>query len=480
MATARPRVAIPLTYGLAVRYLVPTGLLEELARVCDPIVAVGWEDPELAARIERAGATAARLPAPQQDHTFRRIERLLAAGHDRRLASPTTTISRRWRRRTQPLWTQPATMLRQARDRAATRRPQDEQRIRAEEQAALPDHTNVAEYASWLTDHRIDAVVSLTPYHRDDQLLLWAASLAGLPTLTTIISFDNPTTRGRMPILGDRVLVWNEANREQIERGYPDLPTGSVRITGAPQFDLHRDPVHILDEGEWRRRMALPADRPVILYGAGPELLLPDEPSLVEAIDEAIASGRIAGRPVVLLRGHPADPVDRWQQFAERRHVVVAPGWGRADGGLAWPSDDEIDVQMSTLAHAAVHVNICSSMAIDGAAFDRPVITPTFVPGAPRSRRRRVRSLYRQEHWQPIARSGGVTAVADEPALVAAIGRALAHPEADRDGRRRLVADLLTFDDGRSSARVAAEVADLLRVADERTAPGPEDAADAT
>ncbi|WP_421121328.1 hypothetical protein ACE2AJ_08305 [Aquihabitans daechungensis] len=165
----------------------------------------------------------------------------------------------------------------------------------------------------------------------------------------------------------------------------------------------------------------------------------------------------------MLLRGHPADPVDRWQRLAARDHVVVAPGWGRADGGLAWPSDDEIDEQMSTLAHSAVHVNICSSMAIDGAAFDRPVITPTFVPGAPASRRRRVRSLYRQEHWQPIARSGGVVAVADEASLAAAIDRALAHPELGREGRRRLVADLLTFDDGRASGRVVAEVADLLR-----------------
>jgi hypothetical protein len=462
MSSVRPRVAIPLTYGLSVRYLIPTGLLELLAQRCDPVVAVGWDDPELAARIERAGATAARLPDPRQDHAFRRIERLLAAGHERRLASPTTAISRRWRRRVQPLWTQPATMVRQVRDRAATRRPQDEARIRADERAALADHTNVGEYAAWLAEHRIDAVVSMTPYHRDDQLLLWAAADAGLPTLTTIISFDNPTTRGRIPILGDRVLVWNRTNLEQIERSYPDLPPGTVRITGAPQFDLHRDPEHVLDEAEWRDRMGLPPGRPVILYGAGPELVLPDEPSLVEAIDEAIDAGRIDGRPVVLLRGHPADPGDRWERLADREHVVVAPGWGRADGGLAWPSDDEIDIQMSTLAHAAVHVNICSSMAIDGAAFDRPVITPTFLPGAGRSRRRRIRSLYRQEHWQPIARSGGVVAVDDEAALVAAIGRALAHPQDDRDGRRRLLEDLLTFEDGRSSERVASEVADLL------------------
>jgi CDP-glycerol glycerophosphotransferase (TagB/SpsB family) len=248
----------------------------------------------------------------------------------------------------------------------------------------------------------------------------------------------------------------------EIERAYPDLAPGAVHVTGAPQFDLHRDPARVLDEAVWRDRLGLPPDRPVILYGAGPEELLPGEPALVIAIDEAIARGRISGDPVVLLRGHPADPADRWTALDAREHIVVAPGWGRADGGLAWPSDDEIDVQISTFAHAAVHVNICSSMSIDGAAFDRPVITPTFVPDAPPSIRRRIRSLYRQEHWQPIARSGGVTAVGNEAELVAAIERALADPGAGHEGRRRLVADLLTYDDGRSSARVVAEVAEVL------------------
>jgi hypothetical protein len=455
-------VAIPLTYGLSVRYLVPTGLLDQLGAVCDPVVGLGWDDPELAARIEQAGASATRLPAPRQDHEFRRIGRMLEAAHGRRLHSPTTAISRRWRRRSQPASVRLPTMVRQLRDRVLTLRPGATSALGAEEAAALGEHTNVAEYAAWLTEHRIDAVVSMTPYHREDQLLLWAATAAGLPVITAIISFDNPTTRGRLPVLGERVLVWNRTNQAEIERAYPDLAPGAVHVTGAPQFDLHRDPARVLDEAVWRDRLGLPPDRPVILYGAGPEELLPGEPALVIAIDEAIARGRISGDPVVLLRGHPADPADRWTALDAREHIVVAPGWGRADGGLAWPSDDEIDVQISTFAHAAVHVNICSSMSIDGAAFDRPVITPTFVPDAPPSIRRRIRSLYRQEHWQPIARSGGVTAVGNEAELVAAIERALADPGAGHEGRRRLVADLLTYDDGRSSARVVAEVAEVL------------------
>ncbi len=462
MPAARPRVAILLTYGLSVRYLVPTGLLAQLADVCDPVVAVAWDDTQLAARIEQAGATAARLPHPRQDHEFRRIERLLQPPFERRLASPTTGISRRWRRRTQPLWTRPLTWMRQVRDRWTTKRPGAEEQLLAEEAAGLEARTNIDEFEDWLDDHRIDAVLSLTPYHQDDQFLLWAARRRGLPTLSAIISFDNPTTRGRLPVVGDRALVWNRTNQQQLLRAYPELQPDQIRITGAPQFDLHHDPARVTSETAWREQLGLPPDRPVILYGAGPELILPDEKALVRAIDAAIGAGRIPGRPIVVVRGHPADPIDRWHATGDLDHVVVSPGWGQADGGLAWPSDDEIDLQMSTLAHAAVHVNVCSSMAIDGAAFDRPVITPTFASRARRSRRR-IRSLYRQEHWQPIAASGGTTAAADIPALEAAIGRHLADPQLGAEGRRRLLAVMLTTDDGRASERVAAELAAFLR-----------------
>lgn len=455
-------MAISVTYGLAVRYLLPTGLLHQLSEHCQPVVAVAWDDPELCDQIEAAGATALRLPEARIDHEMRRLQRMLDAGFEHRLASPTTAISRRWRRRSQPWRSWGPTLLRQARDRLVIRRPGAEERLRSEEASTIASRTNLSEFTEWLTSNDIDAVVTLTPYHPPDQLLLWAAHQQGLPSLSAIISFDNPTTRGRLPVLSDRILVWNQANLDQMERAYPELVPSQVQITGAPQFDLHRDRSRIVDEATWRRRLGLPPDRPVILYGAGPELLLPDEASVVEAIDGAITAGRISGHPIVVLRGHPADPIDRWRDLERLDHVVVSPGWGRADGGLAWPDRDEIDLQMSTLAHASVHVSICSSMAIDGAAFDRPVITPTFAPNASRSAQRRVRALYRQEHWQPIARSGGVTAVADLTELEAALTRHLEDPSLGRAGRARLVEELLTYDDGRSSERVAAHLRALL------------------
>jgi hypothetical protein len=55
--------------------------------------------------------------------------------------------------------------------------------------------------------------------------------------------------------------------------------------------------------------------------------------------------------------------------------------------------------------------------------------------------------------------------VDDLPALEAAINESLAEPGLGHDGRRRLITGLLTFDDRQSSARVVAQLVDLLDAA---------------
>ena len=167
----------------------------------------------------------------------------------------------------------------------------------------------------------------------------------------------------------------------------------------------------MLDETEWRGTAGLPDEGPVILYGAGPPALVPNEPELVAAIDQAIEDGRIPGRPHLLVRRHPSDVGDRWDDVAGRlRHGWVDLPWAVGSTPYrGWPTDADIRVQMSALAHSVVHVNVCSSMTLDGAVFDRPQVCPTFVPGLTGAAAQRIARFYDQEHWAPIAASGGTT-----------------------------------------------------------------------
>lgn len=455
-----PRVLVPITYGFSVRYFWSTGILNRLRTVCHPVVGLGWDDPELDALLTGDGFEVVRLPDADITHRYRIYRERLDIVHKRRLASPTTRI--KYRRTVSRGLTRRAAIhrLRRGRNWWQVTQPGGADRLEADEARETEQGTNLAQFDRFLQHHRIDAVVSATPYHDQDALVMWAARTAGIPTLSTIISFDNPTIRARVPVLGDRVLVWNGHNADELIRSYPEVRAEDVAVIGAPQFDLHRDAALVEPEAEWRSRLGIPPDRPVVLYGAGPSRLVPGEVRLVELIDRALASGAVDGEPYLLVRRHPADPPGPWADLRSRlRAGTVTDPWAAGTKpARGWPTESDLRLQMSTLAHSQVHVNICSSMTLDGAMFDRPQIGPTFVPGADRRVRRQIKDFYRQEHWWPITRSGALAVAHDEASLLAEIASALADPPGRRAQRQAMLDDVIPMPDGHASSRLVDEV----------------------
>jgi len=458
-------VLVAITYGFSVRYLLSTGVLDELAAVCTPVVALGWDDPDLTEELVSRGIEVARLPDAELDHGYRMFRRRMSIVHHSRLRTPSAAIERRQRLASMPSRRDRAlTGARQLKDRAELALSGRARALEESEQHALRVGTNLDRFASFLADCAVDAVVSVTPYHDQDALLLAAARALGVASLTSVISFDNPTTRERMLVRSERVLVWNRFNRDELLRSYPDLTPDRIGIIGAPQFDLHRRADLIAPEEDWRRDLGLPPDRPILLYGGGPSFLVPNETRLVEMIDSAIDRGAITGDPFLLVRRHPAEAPEPWRALGGRlrQGVVVEPWAPGSNPQRGWPSTADLVVQMSSLSHSCVHVNVCSSMTLDGAVFDRPQIGPRFVPGNDRAQQRTVRSLYEREHWWPITASGGLRTADDEASLVAAVNDALRDPGAGAEGRARMVENLLTFTDGRSGSRLVGEIREFV------------------
>lgn len=464
---ARPRVLVGITYGFSVRYFVSTGLLERLANDFEPVVGIGWDDPELVALLASMGIESHRLPDARLDHEFRMYRRRLDMIHERRLASPSTRLERKQRKALTV--DRRERLIMEARRGLDTLRlavPGAATRVEASERQRADAGTNIADFEALLDSIGVEGVVSATPYHEQDTLLLLAARSVGLRTAVAVISFDNPTTRRRIPAVGDRLLVWNDKNRAELLRSYRWLEPSRVGVVGAPQFDLHHRTDLVMDESDWRSLLGIPEGRRVILYGGGPAYLVPGETALVELLDEAIESNAVEGDPFLLARRHPADDPAPWDRLARRlRNGVVSEPWtpgGTPDRG--WPDDDDLRLLMSSLAHSAVHVNVCSSMTLDGAVFDRPQIGPRFVPGTDDAAQRRVRDLYEREHWWPITRSGGLVTADDPTELIAALNESLADPSRLAVQRRRMVEDLLTWDDGRACERLADEVSRVFSV----------------
>jgi hypothetical protein len=278
--------------------------------------------------------------------------------------------------------------------------------------------------------------------------------------VTSILSFDNITTRGWIPVIFDRYLVWNNYNRRELLRGYPEIEEHQIEIVGAPQFDFYWRSAFMIDEAEWRNKLKISSDRKVILFGGTSQYVAMPETEIAIQIDRAIQEKRIVDDPLLLIRRHPNDPIERWEHVRiNTKHVVWDDPWEQGKSLVhANIRPEDIAKLAATLKYCVVHVNASSTMTIDGAIFDRPQIGPAYDPNGNQAYTRVMRDLYVREHYVPITESGGLSVAFSPDQLIHAINEGLLQPEKFVSGRQKLVREICTFVDGQATNRVLSAV----------------------
>lgn len=333
------------------------------------------------------------------------------------------------------------------------------------ERNLLKSDTNFPEYIEWLKSLDLDAVFSVTPFHKQEDILLSAGNCLGLKMMASILSFDNITKRGWIPITYHQYVVWNDRNKKELLKLYPSVKTNQVHVCGAPQFDFYFMADRILPIDQWRLINGIGTPRPTIFYSGGAADLFPNEMQYVKDLLFQIEAGLIRNNPFILFRSHPADNPDRWiTAFSGSQNIGFQSSWGKHNGSLySDVSEIEISNLCSTLFYTDVHVSLCSTMTVDGSAFDKPQIAP-FYDSTNRRNERRLRQLYDQEHYQDIIASGALRFVTSKDAWAEVINHSLLHPEECEKHRRMLLKKVIHFNDGKSTARVVDAIERFLTV----------------
>jgi hypothetical protein len=324
--------------------------------------------------------------------------------------------------------------------------------------------TNISEYLALVEKINPVAIFSLTPYFIEEELLLHAAHSQGIPIAAAYLSFDNITTRNYIPIIFNEYFLWNQYNRDELWRIYPEARSKLVTIVGTPQFDFYYDDSYLWDEAVWRQELGLPTGRPVLLFGSTGKVIAPHEVQWLYHLDEAIERGQIAGSPIVVLRRHPNDSHEYWLPLLKNtRHIVFSDPWA---SGMDLPGKTnvtrrDIEKLASTLFHSIVHINASSTMTIDGAIFDRPQIGPAYDESGKFDEA--ARELYIREHYLPITRSAGLDIVYNRNELIQAVNTAIREPHLRMAGRQKIIKEICTFADGKCAERVNIALHNFLK-----------------
>ncbi len=288
---------------------------------------------------------------------------------------------------------------------------------------------------------------------------LAAARAMRIPTVTSIMGFDNPFTKGFRPRF-DRYLVWNEFMKDAIIQLEPHLDRAAISITGTPQFDFHCS-----QELRWKRdttlaKLGLPENGRYVLYAANHVDHTPDEPELLRRLVDHLSGDDVLGGHQVLVRLHPLDDSKRWEGAKGYRDRVVLcqPFQPPCDQrGWSISSLEDQGLLVNSLRHADACINIASTIALDAAILDRPVISLE-LSGEPDCPAGVYFAEYGSEYYQPLVKSGGLSMAHSWRELLVLLRKAVASPSEGRRQRQKMVHALCGRVDGKAADRVATEL----------------------
>ena len=291
-----------------------------------------------------------------------------------------------------------------------------------------------------LIDFEIDAMVGVVAKRR------------GIRVVGMVRSWDNLSIHGLLPFVPDRFLLQNKWLVESAET-LQSLNMDKIphAVVGLPHYDLYKDPTqYIKPREEFFRGMGLDPNKKMILFG-GFDFHF-SEDSILKWMDEAITDGRISGPVQILFRPHPRTPFKMEEYHVEERKNVVLNA-AFLDKKKAF-SDTETFINL--VYHCDVIVIAASTMAIDGAVFDKPVICLNFddpeknVPHWKQAGR-----FYDSfDHYEHLISRGGVNLVTSLDQLIEGINEYMADPTKDALGRKQVLETLVEPFDGKSGERL--------------------------
>lgn len=294
-----------------------------------------------------------------------------------------------------------------------------------------------------------------------------AAKKRGIPAATLVQSWDNISSKTSvLPPWLDQYWVWSDEMAAELLQMNPRIPPAKVKFIGSPQFDFHRDPEILEARETFMRRAGLDPERPYIVIGAGTAAWFPGEPAQTAHLIKAFRD-RHGEKVQILIRLHPKDNGLRWKDIRpqlENMGVIfqaTAPSLHMDLGGFSSPKEFYRD-QVNTLAYSELVINTSSTLTVDAAILDKPVICiaydafpdPKFPEG-------RCLAYSRSTHYSRLVKTGGVTMAHSVEECLQAIEKYLKDPSLEKRGRQKILETVTQTADGQAGARLAQNVLHL-------------------
>jgi len=273
-------------------------------------------------------------------------------------------------------------------------------------------------------------------------------------------SWDNLTSKAFLRVFPDLLIVPNRIGVEEATRIYR-YPKDRIVPTGIPQYDdyIHAD--FLEDKEAFFKELGLDPKKRTILYAPAGDWMNEHDKEILSDILDHIDNGGIPDTQI-LLRLHPGY-ASRTEELRGRANLVVERPGQRMGGMKAYEFfDSDVRHLASSIAYTDMTINTASTMSIEAAVYDRPIILVGYDGDKIFSYKQSVIRYYDREHYVPIIRSGGAWLVRSKEEMSEAILSYLNDPAMHREGRKKIVNEECYKMDGKAADRIADTLIEAL------------------
>ncbi|HEY0220781.1 MAG TPA: CDP-glycerol glycerophosphotransferase family protein [Candidatus Paceibacterota bacterium] len=276
-------------------------------------------------------------------------------------------------------------------------------------------------------------------------------------------SWDRVTARCIFRILADKFIVFNDIiKQELIETNYIDGK--DIFVSGMPQYDMYFRPALISRE-EFFRNLGLNSDERVIVYSPIGGKFSDSDWDIMDLLYKLNGEKKFGDKVKILVRFPPNDFVKE-EELKKRPHLLYQyPGVRfSTKRSIDWDmTKDELENLRSTLEYMSLIICYASSISVDTALFDKPIINIDFEIKKIDKLEKSATTWRRLGHYRKALDMGGIRLVKTEEELIDLVKKYLKDPSLDREGRMNLAKKQYQFSDAKSAERIADYVTSFLK-----------------
>ncbi len=296
-----------------------------------------------------------------------------------------------------------------------------------------------------------------------DVLIAKSARKLGIPIIGMVRSWDNLSSHGLLRVVPDILLLQNEFLKEMAHKYQgKELRRVPIIIFGLPHYDKYFNADNFLkDKKEFFEMFGLNPNKKTILYCGMGELLFKREADLIDIFEDLVNEKKLSSDLQIIYSAHPKF-LSSLEKLKDKKHILAAPKISyKSEGANSWELQLENNLRLIKLIkYVDVLVMGASSMAIDAATLDKPVICVGF-DGNSKSMNywESVARFYdTYTHFEELLKAGGLVISWSKDELAEHVNRYLKNSSLEKEGRKKIIERFVAPFDGKSGIRLAKEV----------------------